>query len=118
MRDVENRTLEAMRAAQKVHDLAFNAVNSALAPETFVPLIERERIAAAVAAAIEPEIRTAAYYAGMNAGIERGRSAGYDAGRHDGRHFAAKAIEDHAEAIGWYEDGGVWAEAIELARGE
>ncbi|MET8278223.1 hypothetical protein [Micromonospora sp. NPDC005174] len=29
---------------------------------------------------------------------------------------AANAIEAHAESIGWYEGGGVWAEAIEEAR--
>lgn len=29
---------------------------------------------------------------------------------------AAKAIEAHAESIGWYEGGGVWADAIEQAR--
>lgn len=29
---------------------------------------------------------------------------------------AAKAIEAHAESIGWYEGGGVWADAIEEAR--
>ncbi len=29
---------------------------------------------------------------------------------------AAMAIEAHAESIGWYEGGGVWADAIEEAR--
>ncbi|MFF0821189.1 hypothetical protein ACFYUR_12460 [Micromonospora haikouensis] len=29
---------------------------------------------------------------------------------------AADAIEAHAESIGWYEGGGVWADAIEEAR--
>lgn len=29
---------------------------------------------------------------------------------------AADAIEKHAEAIGWYEGSGVWADAIEQAR--
>lgn len=32
------------------------------------------------------------------------------------REQAAKAIETHAESIGWYEGGGVWAEAIDIAR--
>lgn len=33
-----------------------------------------------------------------------------------GVNAAADAIEKHAEGIGWYEGGGVWADAIEEAR--
>lgn len=42
----------------------------------------------------------------------------FAAGRRAGREEAARAIEEHAEAIGWYEGGGVWADAIEIGRSD
>lgn len=49
---------------------------------------------------------------------DAGKPADEVAAYRKGRIDAAQAIEDHAEAIGWYESSGVWAEAIELAKGE
>lgn len=55
---------------------------------------------------------------GEAAAYRVGYETGRDAGIAEGRRLAAEAIEEHAESIGWYEDGGTWAEAVELARGK
>jgi hypothetical protein len=49
---------------------------------------------------------------------EEGKPADEVAAYRKGRIDGAQAVERYAESIGWYEAGGVWAEAIELAKGE
>lgn len=59
-------------------------------------VIVRKVVDACVVAGILPMTSASTYSAGVTA--------------------AADAVEAHAESIGWYEDGGVWADAIEHAR--